>query len=49
VMEKCTFSIQRSRGAQNNARIDNRPILDGEFTTAIAQAGPSDAIVFGNL
>jgi anaerobic selenocysteine-containing dehydrogenase/Fe-S-cluster-containing dehydrogenase component len=49
VMEKCTFCIQRIRGAQNNARLENRPLKDGEFTTACAQACPSDAIVFGNL
>jgi anaerobic selenocysteine-containing dehydrogenase/Fe-S-cluster-containing dehydrogenase component len=48
VMEKCTFCIQRIRGAQNNARLENRGIRDGEFTTACAQACPSDAIVFGN-
>jgi anaerobic selenocysteine-containing dehydrogenase/Fe-S-cluster-containing dehydrogenase component len=48
VMEKCTFCIQRIRGAQNNARMENRDIQDGEFTTACAQACPSDAIVFGN-
>ncbi|MGH7497596.1 MAG: molybdopterin-dependent oxidoreductase [Gemmatimonadales bacterium] len=48
VMEKCTFCIQRIRGAQNQARLEDRPILDGEFTTACAQACPSDAIVFGD-
>jgi molybdopterin-containing oxidoreductase family iron-sulfur binding subunit len=48
VMEKCTFCIQRIRGAQNDARLENRTIRDGEFTTACAQACPSDAIVFGN-
>jgi Fe-S-cluster-containing dehydrogenase component len=49
VMEKCTFCIQRIRGAQNQARLEDRPLLDGEFTTACAQACPSDAIVFGNV
>ena len=49
VMEKCTFCIQRIRGAQNQARLENRPIKDGEFTTACAQACPSDAIVFGDV
>jgi anaerobic selenocysteine-containing dehydrogenase/Fe-S-cluster-containing dehydrogenase component len=49
VMEKCTFCIQRIRGAQNTARLEDRPLRDGEFTTACAQACPSDAIVFGNV
>jgi molybdopterin-containing oxidoreductase family iron-sulfur binding subunit len=48
-MEKCTFCIQRIRGAQNDARLENRPIRDGELTTACAQACPSDAIVFGDV
>jgi len=49
VMEKCTFCIQRIRATQNQARIEDRAIRDGEFTTACAQACPSDAIVFGNM
>ena len=48
VMEKCTFCIQRIRGAQNDARLENRSVRDGEVVTACAQACPSDAIVFGN-
>ncbi|MEO7986599.1 MAG: molybdopterin-dependent oxidoreductase [Gemmatimonadales bacterium] len=49
VMEKCTFCIQRIRGAQNTAAVESRPLVDGEFTTACAQACPSDAIIFGNV
>jgi anaerobic selenocysteine-containing dehydrogenase/Fe-S-cluster-containing dehydrogenase component len=49
VMEKCTFCIQRIRGTQNQARLEDRAIRDGELTTACAQACPSDAIVFGNV
>jgi Fe-S-cluster-containing dehydrogenase component len=48
VMEKCTFCIQRIRDTQHHARLEDRQIRDGEFTTACAQACPSDAIVFGN-
>jgi len=49
VMEKCTFCIQRIRGAQNAARLEDRVLRDGDVVTACAQACPSDAIVFGNM
>jgi molybdopterin-containing oxidoreductase family iron-sulfur binding subunit len=48
VMEKCTFCVQRIRSAQHTARLEGRELRDGEFTTACAQACPSDAIIFGN-
>ena len=49
IMEKCTFCIQRIRGAQSRARLDDRSLADGDVITACAQACPSSAIVFGNL
>ncbi len=49
VMEKCTFCIQRIRGAQHQARLEDRPLADGDVITACAQACPSDAIVFGDM
>ncbi len=49
VMEKCTFCVQRIRGAQHQARLEDRPLADGDVVTACAQACPSGAIVFGDL
>lgn len=49
VMEKCTFCVQRIRGAQHQARLEDRPLRDGDVVTACAQACPSGAIVFGNV
>jgi molybdopterin-containing oxidoreductase family iron-sulfur binding subunit len=49
VMEKCTFCVQRIRGAQHQARLEDRPLRDGEVVPACAQACPSGAIVFGNV
>jgi Fe-S-cluster-containing dehydrogenase component len=41
--------VQRIRGAQNQARLENRSVRDGDITTACQQTCPSDAIVFGDL
>ena len=49
VMEKCTFCVQRIRGAQNQARLEDRGIRDGDVVTACQQACPSGAIIFGNV
>lgn len=49
VMEKCTYCVQRIRGAVTQADIENRDVRDGEIQTACQQACPSQAIVFGNL
>ncbi len=49
VMEKCTFCVQRIRGAQNRARLEDRALVDGDVVTACAQACPSGAITFGNM
>jgi molybdopterin-containing oxidoreductase family iron-sulfur binding subunit len=48
-MEKCTFCIQRIHKAEDKAKSEGREIIDGEFTTACAQACPANAITFGLL
>jgi molybdopterin-containing oxidoreductase family iron-sulfur binding subunit len=49
VMEKCTFCVQRIRGAQHRARLEDREVGTGEIITACAQACPSHALEFGNV
>jgi molybdopterin-containing oxidoreductase family iron-sulfur binding subunit len=49
VMEKCTFCVQRIKGAQIAAKAEERELQDGELQTACAQACPSKALVFGDL
>jgi Fe-S-cluster-containing dehydrogenase component len=49
VMEKCTFCLQRVAEARIAADIDNRPIRDGEVTTACQSACPTRAFSFGNV
>ncbi len=49
VMEKCTFCVQRIRAVAEPARMEGRPVADGEVLPACAQSCPSQAIVFGDL
>ena len=40
---------QRLREARHEAKYQNRPLADGEATTACQQSCPADAIIVGNL
>ena len=48
VMEKCSMCVQRIRGAEHRAKLENRPLRPDEFTTACAESCPSRAITFGD-
>jgi Fe-S-cluster-containing dehydrogenase component len=49
VMEKCTYCVQRIRGAESRARVEQRELRPDEVVTACQQACPTRAIQFGSL
>ena len=49
VMEKCSYCIQRIRKANAESNVENRPLREGDVTTACQQACPAQAITFGDL
>jgi len=49
VIEKCSMCVQRIQEGKLDAKMEGRPVKDGEIKTACQQACPSGAIIFGDL
>jgi molybdopterin-containing oxidoreductase family iron-sulfur binding subunit len=49
VMEKCTFCVQRIHYHERLARIEGRPLREGEIQPACVQSCPTRTFVFGDL
>jgi MoCo/4Fe-4S cofactor protein with predicted Tat translocation signal len=48
VMEKCSMCIQRIQAGKLQAKIEKRPVADGEIKMACQQTCSANAIIFGN-
>jgi molybdopterin-containing oxidoreductase family iron-sulfur binding subunit len=49
VIEKCTYCVQRIHSARIEAKLEDRPIRDGDIVTACQAACPTGTIIFGNI
>ncbi|MCZ4225375.1 TAT-variant-translocated molybdopterin oxidoreductase [Pedobacter rhodius] len=48
VMEKCSMCIQRIQGGKLKAKIEKRPLKDGDIKMACQEACSANAIIFGD-
>ncbi|WP_026998382.1 TAT-variant-translocated molybdopterin oxidoreductase [Eisenibacter elegans] len=49
VMEKCTMCVQRIQAGKLEAKKQKRALVDGDVSTACAEACPTQAITFGDM
>ena len=49
VSEKCSLCVQRITAGQEQAKMEDRPVHDGEIISACAASCPTRAIVFGDF
>jgi molybdopterin-containing oxidoreductase family iron-sulfur binding subunit len=49
VMEKCSFCTHKIHQAKYRAKLEDRPVKDGDVVTACQSSCPTEAIVFGDL
>lgn len=49
VMEKCSFCVQRIKEGKSKAKLEGRPLKDGDVKTACQTSCPTDAIIFGDV
>ncbi len=49
VVEKCSMCVQRIQEKKLAAKLEERPLAEGEIQTACQQSCPGNAIVFGDL